>query len=391
MSEDIKNNELAPAATMQPAKMSQAEPVCEISPFSNKQSFEDAWRMATCMCRSTLFPEQYQGDDNRPNCVIAMELAHRLNISPFLVAQNMNVISKRPSWSAQYLIGAINVSGRFSSLRWKLVKTGKKESIEYREKDGWDRQNNRYKWKTGTVEVEMMTCYAYAKDLMTGEILEGPEVTMEMAVKEGWYAKDGSKWQTMPQVMLRYRAAAFFSRMYCPEVSMGLHTSDEIEDIGVDATQSNAKTRAADLTKHIMDEDENVNDTEFVALTTAQMPTEAAKEEIPAAAPQTEKKAETPKPEKQAEPERKHKESSRPAAGSTAANDGAMHEPTVETLRAKLFDKLGEVGLGYNDKEILNWVENNFGLAPDELSIDDLELAIEKADEAIKVRDGRLF
>jgi hypothetical protein len=51
-----------------------------------------------------------------------------------------------------------------------------------------------------------------------------------MAKAEGWYAKNGSKWQTMPEQMLRYRAASFFVRAYAPELSLGLATREEIED-----------------------------------------------------------------------------------------------------------------------------------------------------------------
>lgn len=35
----------------------------------------------------------------------------------------------------------------------------------------------------------------------------------------------------MPQLMLMYRAAAFFGRVYCPEILNGMHTADEIQDI----------------------------------------------------------------------------------------------------------------------------------------------------------------
>ena len=51
-----------------------------------------------------------------------------------------------------------------------------------------------------------------------------------MAIQEGWYFKKGSKWQTMPQQMAMYRAAAFFGRVYAPEVTMGIYTKDEVED-----------------------------------------------------------------------------------------------------------------------------------------------------------------
>jgi hypothetical protein len=53
---------------------------------------------------------------------------------------------------------------------------------------------------------------------------------MDMANKEGWTKKSGSKWLTMPDQMLIYRAAAFWQRAYAPEISMGFLTKEEIED-----------------------------------------------------------------------------------------------------------------------------------------------------------------
>lgn len=35
----------------------------------------------------------------------------------------------------------------------------------------------------------------------------------------------------MPSLMLTYRAAAFWQRMYCPEISMGFLTKEEADDI----------------------------------------------------------------------------------------------------------------------------------------------------------------
>lgn len=39
-----------------------------------------------------------------------------------------------------------------------------------------------------------------------------------------------SKWKTMPQIMLRYRAASFFARMNCPELTLGFYTQEEVID-----------------------------------------------------------------------------------------------------------------------------------------------------------------
>lgn len=173
----------------------------EMSAFSDIKSFEDAQRIASMLSSSTLVPKEFQGKEGLANCMIALELAQRLNASPMAVMQNLYIIHGRPSWSAQYIIAAINTCGKFSPLRFKM------------DGQGADR-----------------TCTAQAVD-KSGELLEGGEVSIQMAKDEGWYAKNGSKWKTMPEQMLRYRAAAFFGRLYAPEIMMGMQTAEELNDV----------------------------------------------------------------------------------------------------------------------------------------------------------------
>jgi hypothetical protein len=54
---------------------------------------------------------------------------------------------------------------------------------------------------------------------------------MAMAKKEGWATKAGSKWATMPDLMIRYRAAAFWGRLYASDLLLGLQTQDEAIEI----------------------------------------------------------------------------------------------------------------------------------------------------------------
>jgi hypothetical protein len=51
-----------------------------------------------------------------------------------------------------------------------------------------------------------------------------------MAKAEGWLTRAGSKWQSMPELMIRYRAASFFGRLYCPDILNGMYTADEVAD-----------------------------------------------------------------------------------------------------------------------------------------------------------------
>ena len=89
----------------------------------------------------------------------------------------------------------------------------------------------------GGERVGIYYCEKGASQRPSKVIYDRAYSSIAMAKKEGWFNKTGSKWQTMPQLMLHYRAAAFFQRTYAPEISMGLMTSEEIQDIdGVDTT-----------------------------------------------------------------------------------------------------------------------------------------------------------
>lgn len=169
--------------------------------FGSLASFKLAQRAATLLANSTLVPKVYQG--NIPNCVIALNMAARMNADPLMVMQNLYIVHGNPGWSSQFLISTFNTSGKFSALRYEWVGT--------RGKDDWG-------------------CRAWAVEKATGEKLVGATVTIGLAKTEGWYAKNGSKWQTMPEQMLMYRAAAWFIRAYAPEIAMGMHTADEIVD-----------------------------------------------------------------------------------------------------------------------------------------------------------------
>ena len=163
-------------------------------------AFELVQRQAKMLASSTLIPKEFQG--NMSNCAIGLNIAKRLGADPFMVLQNIDVIHGRPSFRATFLIAMVNASGRFSPIKFKL------------EGEAVDR-----------------TCYAYATDKASGETVEGPVVSMAMAKAEGWSTKSGSKWLSMPEVMLRYRSAAFFARLYAPDITLGMQTAEEAEEV----------------------------------------------------------------------------------------------------------------------------------------------------------------
>ena len=166
------------------------------SVYSSIQSFESAQRIAASLADSALVPNAYRGQQGLPNCIVAIEIANRMGMSPFQVMQNLNVIHGRPSWSSQFIIGLIQGCGRF-------------ESFSYSEK------------------TDSCQCFAILKT--TGEQVSGPKITLDMAKKEGW--TKNSKWSTMPQTMLRYRAASAFGRFHIPDLILGIQSVEENEVI----------------------------------------------------------------------------------------------------------------------------------------------------------------
>jgi hypothetical protein len=187
--------------------------------FANASAFEDAQRMATALSKSTLVPKDYQS--NMPNALIALEVAHRIGASPLMVMQNLYIVHGKPSWSSQFIIAAVNSCGRFKPLRFEL--TGD-EGTDQRRCVAWTIE------KDSTLPADVRTLAdAKARNI---SILESPPITIDIAKKEGWYGKNGSKWQTMPELMLRYRAASFFGKLYAPEILMGMQTMEESEDVG---------------------------------------------------------------------------------------------------------------------------------------------------------------
>ena len=171
--------------------------------FSSIEKFEQTKFMAEFLSSSDLVPKDYQ---NKPaNVLIAMNMASRLGSDVMQVMQNLYIIHGRPSWSSQFLIATLNSSGKFSSLQYSFF---------------------------GEPNADEWGCFAYATEKESGLKVSGPKITMAMAKAEGWYGKNGSKWKTLPELMLTYRAAAFFVRTKAPELSMGMSTVEESRDMG---------------------------------------------------------------------------------------------------------------------------------------------------------------
>lgn len=209
---------------------SNAEYNCSVAGQIQRQ-FEAMQRCAKPYAESTVVPTAYRG--NLGNCIIALDLAHRMNLPALAVMQNLYVVNGNPSWSSKFLVASINTCGRFTNLRYRKRNLGPLGKVKYNGLE-WDNEKKRQTTKVMEFDatgIDNWECVAYAVEKATGETLESDPVTIEMAIKEGWYTKSGSKWVTMPMLMLTYRAAAFWQRVYAPEMSMGFRTVEEERDV----------------------------------------------------------------------------------------------------------------------------------------------------------------
>ena len=159
-------------------------------------------RLADRYANSSMVPDTYKGKPD--NCFTALELAARMDVSPMLVFQNLYIVQGKPSWAGQACKALVDGSGKFTDSEYIMI---------------------------GDTADDTWGCYLQAVNIKTGKLVKGSAVTIKLAKDEGWLNKNGSKWKTMPEQMMKYRAAAFFARTECPEVLMGFQTADEVQDV----------------------------------------------------------------------------------------------------------------------------------------------------------------
>ncbi len=172
--------------------------------YGDAASFDLMQRGARVLSQSSLVPPEYQGPEGLPNAIVALNMALRMDADPLMVMQNLYIVHNRPAWSAQFLIGTFNRCGRYSAIRYE-----------------WQGKQGDKNWG----------CRAWAIERETGQRVNGPLITMQMAEAEEWVSRKGSKWKTIPELMLTYRAAAWMIRTNAPEIALGLPTAEEIDDV----------------------------------------------------------------------------------------------------------------------------------------------------------------
>ncbi|SFW16636.1 hypothetical protein [Chitinophaga sancti] len=205
--------------------------------YFDSEQFATMQRLCQMFSASDLVPDKYRTSEKNPaakaiaNCMIAVETAQRINASPLMVMQNLDVIQGKPSWSSKFLISTINTCGKYEQLKYRFQNLGKVGKLELTETKWEGGQKKIFKVVFDGSDIDNIECVAYTTLKGSDEVIESSEVTIKMAIIEGWYTKAGSKWPIMTKKMLRYRAASFWTNEHAPELSLGMRTVEENQDI----------------------------------------------------------------------------------------------------------------------------------------------------------------
>ena len=194
--ENVQNEESTELTVVEPKVVPQVATM-----WNNTKMFNLSYKMAGFLSQSELIPPAYQNKIG--NCLIALDMSNRIGLSPMVVMQNSQVVHGKFSWTGSCCKAMIDGCGRFR-------KPTVYREVGQRGTDSWG--------------------YYLEGEEKSGDIINGVTVTVQTAKDEGWYARN-PKWRTMTELMLKYRAAAFFMRTECAGLAMGFLTSEENEDI----------------------------------------------------------------------------------------------------------------------------------------------------------------
>ena len=159
-------------------------------------ALDHRYRLAKAFSMSGMVPSHFQGKPEA--CLVAMLYAEQLGEHPMLLFQEISVINGRPNTSARFAISRANKSGLLQGpITWA---------------------------SKGQGETLQVTASATLRE--TGEIIS-TTVSMKEAQADGWTRNP--KYKSIPEQMLRWRAATRLINLYMPEVLFGLGVADEAE------------------------------------------------------------------------------------------------------------------------------------------------------------------
>lgn len=172
------------------------------SMISNIMTPANAGNICKQIACSKFMPAALRGDYG--SALIIMEMSQRLGVSLLTIANNVYEVHGNLGFSGKFAVAMLNRCPKYTRIK--------------------------YEYLNGTDHKSGVRVIGYRADAPDDPDI-GPAVTPEMVRAEGW--NKNSKWSTMPDLMYRYRAAAFFLRTYAPDALMGMQTREELDDIAI--------------------------------------------------------------------------------------------------------------------------------------------------------------
>lgn len=191
MSEQMQNKE---ADTIVPASSETSQSLSPIQHSGNKGSYFNiqAWKamreMAGVFFRSGAIPKYIA---NAEQLIVVLQTGKEMGLYPMEAINNLYIVNGRVAMQGALMLARLHQFG--VKLEW-LEETEKIAKVKF---TGLDRPD-------------------YTASF-----------TIEEASKGGLLNKQGP-WHQYPKNMLRWRALAFGTRIYCPEILQGMHTVEEM-------------------------------------------------------------------------------------------------------------------------------------------------------------------
>ena len=171
------------------------------TPTTALSNFSNRWKIAEKLSKSSIIPKEFQGKPE--NILLCMGMSEKMGLDLITVVNNLQMVMGHQEWKGSFIPVLIEKTGKYTDLEFNFV---------------------------GKETDDTFGCYLEATRTRDGKRIKGTTITIAMAKQEGWYSRN-SKWKTMPQQLLIYRASTFFARAYCAAALNGISTEGETNDI----------------------------------------------------------------------------------------------------------------------------------------------------------------
>lgn len=154
-------------------------------------------------------PKHLQG--NSADCMAVTMQAFQWGMNPFAVAQKTHLVNGTLGYEAQ-LVNAVIVSSGAIIGKFKFEYIGKWDEYQKTKKTNEDEIKLNLGIKVGAILTG-------DQDITWGEPLYLSNVTI----------RNSPLWKSAPKQQIAYLAIKYWARLYCPEVILGVYSTDELE------------------------------------------------------------------------------------------------------------------------------------------------------------------